>query len=200
MKHYVMSKTANLIAVIMGVVLLSACAAAPARDADKYYDLSPVIAPITFGSEQSLAIQSVSVKGLQSARPLIALQNKAPIQYGEIRGHLWHIAPSTLWQRALADSLSAASQDLQIGTTDTIDDEDYRLKISVTDFHFVPSETAIIDFEAVLKNKRGKIISVNRYSAAEPISGDDIGAAVIGLQTALSKAISLLAQDIQTAL
>ena len=200
MKQYVMSKTANFIAIILGLILLSACAAAPARDADKYYDLRPAIAPLSFGSTQSLAIQSVSVKGLQSARPLIALQNQSPIQYGEIRGHLWHIAPSTLWQRAVADTLSAASQDLKIGTTDTIDDEDYRLKLSVTQFHFVPAEKAVIDFEAVLKNSRGKIISVNRYSAEQPIDSEEIGDAVIALQNALSDALSLLAKDLKAAL
>ena len=200
MKHYLISKTANLIAVIIGVILLSACAAAPARDADKYYDLRPTIASLSFGSQQSLAIQSVSVKGLQSARPLIALQNDAPIQFGETRGHLWHVAPSTLWQRALADSLSEASQDLIIGTTDTIDNEDYRLKVTVTQFHFVPTQKAVIDFEAVLKNKRGKIIDVSRYSAEQPLAGETIDDAVMALQNAMSDAIALLAQDIAQAL
>ena len=200
MKRYSMSKTANFIAIIMGLILLSACAAAPARDADKYYDLRPAIAPVSFGSSQSLAIQSVSVKGLQSARPLVVLQNNAPIQYGEIRGHLWHIAPSTLWQRAVADSLSEASQDLKIGTTDTVDDEDYRLKLSVTQFHFVPAEKAVIDFEAVLKNRRGKIISVNRYGAEQPIASQEVGEAVVALQNALSEAVALLAKDLKAAL
>ena len=200
MKHILMIKSAHFIAALAGLIMLSACAAAPARDADKYYDLRPVIEPISFGSAKSLAVQSVSVKGLQSARPLIALQNDAPIQFGEIRGHLWHVAPSTLWQRAIADSLADASQDLKIGTTDTVDDEDYRLKVTVTQFHFVPSQKAIIDFEAILKNSRGKIVTVKRYQAEQPLAGADIGDAVIALQEASSAAITQLAQDLKAAL
>ena len=200
MKHNLMKKSATFIAAMMGLLLLSACAAAPPRDADKYYDLKATIAPLSFGSQQSLAVQSVSVKGLQSARPLVELQNAEPIQYGEIRGHLWHVAPSTLWQRAVADALSEASSDLKIGTTDTIDNEDFRLKISVTQVHFVPNQKAVIDFEAILKDSRGKIVSVNRYSAEQAISGNDVAGAVIALQDALSSAIAQLAQDVKAAL
>ena len=105
-----------------------------------------------------------------------------------------------LWQRAVADALSEASSDLKIGTTDTIDNEDFRLKISVTKFHFVPNQKAVIDFEAILKNSRGKIVSVNRYSAEQAISGNDVAGAVIALQDALSSAIAQLAQDVKAAL
>ena len=53
MKHSLMKKSATFIAAMMGLLLLSACAAAPARDADKYYDLKATIAPFFWKPTES---------------------------------------------------------------------------------------------------------------------------------------------------
>ena len=187
---------------ICGLALcaLAACSSAPARDADTYYDLRPEIADITFGTTQVLQVQSVSVKGLQSGRSLVFETAASPVQYQEVRGHLWHVAPATLIETALADSLMAASQDMVIGTNDTIDDEDFRLKLIVSKFHFSPSQNAHIALDAVIKDRKGKIISSTRYDVQEPLSGSDYSDAVKALETALARIITALGSDIASAL
>lgn len=179
---------------------LAACSSAPARQADIYYDLRPTIAPVSFASNDTLEIQSVTVKGLQSARSLVIETGKSPVQYQEVRGHLWHVAPSNLIERAVTDALSSASQDMVIGSSQTVDNEDYRLKLTVEKLHFTPSETAHLDIEAVLKNKSGKIITTKRYQIAQAIAGSDNQAAVMALEMALADMIGQLAKDIRSAL
>ena len=184
----------------MSLFALAACSSAPARDADVYYDLRPEIAPITFGSTQTLKLQSVSVKGLQSGRSLVFELASAPVQFQEVRGHLWHVSPSELIESAVANALGSASQDLIIGTTDTIDEEDLRLKLIVEKFHFTPDQSAKISFDAVLKNKRGKIIFSQRYNVETDISASGYQGAVSALEDGLASSITAMANDISAAL
>lgn len=181
----------------IGLLVLSACSSAPARDADTYYDMRPEMADITFQSDKRLKVQSVSVKGLQSGRSLVIEQATSPVQYQEVRGHLWHVAPSTLIENAISETLMAASQDLQIGTSDTLDDEDMRLRIVVRKFHFTADQNAHLAFAAVLKDKRGKIISSTNYDITEPITEAGYQGAVLSLEKAMSQAIANLASDIK---
>lgn len=182
------------------LLALAACSSAPARQADIYYDLRPTIAPVSFASNKVLEVQSVTVKGLQSARSLVIETGISPVQYQEVRGHLWHVAPSNLIERAVTDALSSASQDMVIGLSQTVDNEDYRLKLTVEKLHFKPADAAHLDIEAVLKNKSGKIITTKRYQIAQAITGSDNQAAVMALELALADMIGQLAQDIRSAL
>lgn len=182
------------------LMALAACSSAPARDADIFYDLRPELAETSYGSSQVLLVQSVSVKGIQSARPLVVETATSPVQLQDVRGHLWHEAPSSLIETAITDALIAASQDLVIGTNDTVDNEDLRLKIIVSKFHFTPSQAAHFAFDAVLKNKRGQIISSKRYDVSEPLSGTDYSDAVIALEKAMTKALKAVQKDIAAAL
>lgn len=184
----------------LGLWLLSACSSAPARDADTYYDMRPEIAPVTFQSDKTLKLQSVSVKGLQSGRSLVIEKATNPVQYQEVRGHLWHVAPSTLIENAISESLMAASQDLLIGTSETVDNEDMRLRIVVRKFHFTPSQNAHLAFAAVIKDRSGKIISSTNYDITEPITIAGYEGAVLALETAMSQAIADLVSDIKKVL
>ena len=184
----------------LALISLGACSQAPARNADTYYDIRPQIADIAFGSDKVLKIQSVSVKGLQSGRSLVIESGTNPVQYQEVRGHLWHVAPSDLIETALVNALTKASQDLKIGTSDTIDNEELRLKIVVSQFHIAPDTSAHIAFDAMLKDKRGKIITSTRYQMNEPILGTGYEAAVSALENGLSDAFSALAKDMAAAL
>ena len=184
----------------VGLLLLSACSSAPARDADTYYDMRPDIADITFQSDKTLKIQSVSVKGLQSGRSLVMEKATSPVQYQEVRGHLWHVAPSTLIENAISEALISASQDLQIGTADTVDNEDMRLRIVVRKFHFTAQQNAYLAFAAVLKDKRGKIISSTNYDITEPVTEAGYEGAVLALEKAMSQAVTALAADIKNTL
>ena len=187
---------------LCGVALLAlgACSQAPARNADTYYDLQPQIADIAFGSDKVLKIQSVSVKGLQSGRSLVIESGENPVRYQEVRGHLWHVAPSEMIETALANALIEASQDLKVGTSDTIDNVEFRLKIVVSQFHIQPGTSAHIAFDAMLKNKRGKIITSTRYEISEPITGTGYDGAVRALESGLANAFSTLAHDVAAAL
>ena len=183
-----------------GLMALSACSSAPARDADIFYDLRPEIADVTFGSDKIIKVQSVSIKGLQSGRPLVIENGQAPVQFQDLRGHLWHEPPASLIETALVDAMMKASQDVTFGTSDTVDDEDYRLKLVISKFHFQPGKTAHLAFDAVVKDKRGKIVSTTRYDFVEPINGTDTAQAVAALEIALTKAITAIAGDIANAL
>lgn len=179
----------------LALASLAACSSAPARDADVYYDLRPQIEQIAFGSTKTMKLQSVSVKGLQSARPLVFEASSAPLQYQEVRGHLWHVAPSNLLEVAVSNALIQASTDLVIGTSDNIDDEDLRLRLIVQKFHFTPNEAAHIAFDAVIKDRRGKIVTTKRYDVSHPMTGAGYQNAVLALEEALAQAISALAND-----
>ena len=195
-----MMKPATFAATGLALLALSACSSAPARDADTYYDMRPQIAPVTFNSNQVLKIQSVSVKGLQSGRSLVFEKQTNPVQYQEVRGHLWHVAPSDLIESAITNALISASQDLVIGTSDTIDNEDMRLRLVITKFHFTPDTAAHLAFDAVLKNRKGHIISSTRYDISEPITQAGYEGAVLALEAALGEAIIALASDVSQAL
>ena len=184
----------------MTFIALAACSSAPARDADVYYDIRPQIAPVSFGTTQSLKLQSVSVKGLQSGRSLVLEMATAPVQFQEVRGHLWHVSPSELIETAVANALGSASQDLIIGTTDTIDNEDLRLKMIVEKFHFTTDQTAKISFDAVLKNKRGKIIFTKKYETIQASQSAGYQGAVSALEAALASTISQMAKNLSAAL
>lgn len=184
----------------ISLLTLSACTSAPARDADIFYDLRPEIGAVTFGSDKVLKVQSVSIKGLQSGRPLVIETAQDPVQFQDLRGHLWHEAPASLIETALVDALIAASQDLVIGTSDTVENEDYRLKLVISKFHFTPGQSAYLAFDSVVKDKRGKIISTTRHALEEPISGPNTQQAVAALEIALTKAIMAITKDIAAAL
>ena len=192
-------KWAPLVAICASLVL-AACAAAPARVADKYYDLQPRIGSFMFGTNASIRVDSVTVKGLQSGRPLVIQAGDAPVYYEEVRGHLWHVAPSTMLQRAFVDALSEASGDATIGTSDTLDMSDMRLKLTVTKLIIMPNEAAAIDIEAVLKNKSGDIILVQDYQGQTATRGAGYEGAVLAMQDALADVIGRLAADIRQAL
>ena len=184
----------------LALASLAACTSAPARDADVYYDLRPQIENVSFGSTKTMKLQSVSVKGLQSARPLVFEASRTPAQYQEVRGHLWHVAPSTLLEVAIGNALISASTDLVVGTSDNIDDEDLRLRVIVSKFHFSPNDAAHIAFDAVIKDRRGKIVSSTRYDVSEPITAEGYENAVLALEAALAQAITALAKDIAATL
>lgn len=196
------AKTGIFNATLTGLALLAlaACSSAPARDADVFYDVRPEIAAVTFGTDKVLKVQSVSVKGLQSGRPLVFEKATNPIQLQDARGHLWHVSPSDLIEAAIVTALSDASQDLVIGSSDTIDNEDYRLKLIVSKFHFTPGSQAYFAFDGVLKDKRGQIISTSQYEFNEPLNAGDYPSAVRALESAMEKAVAELATDIASAI
>ena len=95
------------------------------------------------------------------------------------------------------ESLMAASQDLLIGTSETVDNEDMRLRIVVRKFHITPAQNAHLAFAAVIKDKSGKIISSTNYDISEPITGSGYESAVLALEKAMSQAIEDLVSDIK---
>jgi len=84
---------------VTALLLLAACAAAPARAPDTHYDLQTSIPPLSFGVEGSVMLRRVDVRGLQSGRPLITMVGEDPVRFREQRGHFWHVATPTLVER-----------------------------------------------------------------------------------------------------
>ena len=69
------------------VLLLAACSAATPRTPDTYYDFSLALPPLAFGTTDSIALQRVDIRGVQSGRALVVVAGETPRRFQELRGH-----------------------------------------------------------------------------------------------------------------
>lgn len=185
---------------ILVSITLTSCAPAPSRSPDVYYDIA--LAPVvqTYGSTASLSVSPLSAQGVMSSRPLVIQSSSEPLSFTELRGHLWHVSPAQLLQSALAESLSAGSTDLIIGTSETISSPDFRAKLKVKQFSFRPGIDATLTLEAILRSASGDILYSGTLSATHPISDDTAAAAVRAYQHALQELSAELAGIISAAI
>ena len=186
----------RLLAAVSLAGIVTSCAPAPSRTPDVFYDLSVQPVEQTYGSTLSLSISSISAQGVMSGRPFVTQTSTDPVAYTELRGHLWHIPPSQLLQSALVDGLSLGSGDLQIGTSDTLNSPDYRLKLKLRQFSFTPNGEAVISLEGVIKSRQSEVLNTAVYSAQQPVAGNTAEAAVRAYQEAVQQIAQQLSADI----
>ena len=194
------SKFHRFILLTSMLALLVACSAAPKREADRFYDLA--VKPVTerYGQMAEIEVRPVTIKGVQSGRALIIQESASPLQLVEQRGHFWHSQPSYLLQNATISALNAGSSDAVFGTSESLKQINYRLKLSATHFAYAPNGEAIIAMDMSLQTKSGQVITSGSYTATAPINAPDIIDAVGAFGTATTIILQAIAADIAAAI
>ena len=184
---------------VAALFAVGACSSKPKRDADSHYDISVATPAISYGSEATIMLRRVDIRGLQSGRTLIQIVANDPIKFEELRGHFWHVSTPTLIERAVTDALNASSQDAVFGNSNSMQDADYTYSVDIRQFAYEPAGSAKVAFNAVVRNKAGKIVLAGEYQATSPLGANgtnDVLSAVKALSTAFSSALSGLSADL----
>lgn len=189
-----------LAGITAAMLVLAACSAAPVRSPDTHYDLEVTMAPVSFGTEATIALRRVDVRGLQSGRSLVIITGTAPVRFQEQRGHFWHVATPTLIERAFLTAMNDASTDAAFGTSDSFDEVDYRLLLTVSRFAYVPGGEAMVDFDATVTTSDGDVLLARSYWGRAPLAGDRPADGVNGLGVALGEAMAVFAGELAAAL
>ena len=189
-----------LAGITAAMLVLAACSAAPVRSPDTHYDLEVTMAPVSFGTEATIALRRVDVRGLQSGRSLVIITGTAPVRFQEQRGHFWHVATPTLIERAFLTAINDASTDATFGTSDSFDEVDYRLLLTVSRFAYVPGGEAMVDFDATVTTSDGDVLLARSYWGRAPLAGDRPADGVNGLGVALGEAMAVFAGELAAAL
>ena len=189
-----------LAGITAAMLVLAACSAAPVRSPDTHYDLEVTMAPVSFGTEATIALRRVDVRGLQSGRSLVIITGTAPVRFQEQRGHFWHVATPTLIERAFLTAMNDASTDAAFGTSDSFDEVDYRLLLTVSRFGYVPGGEAMVDFDATVTTSDGDVLLARSYWGRAPLAGDRPADGVNGLGVALGEAMAVFAGELAAAL
>lgn len=192
--------TAVKFVLVAALFALAACAARPARDVDSHYDIAVVVPETSFGSDASIMMRRVDIRGIQSGRPLIQIIANNPVEFQEARGHYWHVSAPTLLERAISDALSAASTDASFGTSETMQDADFQYSVDMRLFAYAPNGDAQVAFGVVVKNNKGKIVLSQDYAATASVTSSAPAAAVNALGKALSTALGTMAADLAAAI
>lgn len=189
-----------MLAAVLGVALLAACSAAPARDPDTHYDLDISLPSISFDKAATVEIRRVDIRGLQSGRSLVIMTGADPVRFREERGHFWHVATPTLIERAFTTSLNDAQDDLYFGNSDSIRDADYRMVLTVTRFAYDPNGEAMVNFDATIKSADGEVVLARSYWGRAPLGNATPAAGVTAMGDALSQAMLVFADELKGAL
>ena len=189
-----------LAGITAAMLVLAACSAAPVRSPDTHYDLEVTMASVSFGTEATIALRRVDVRGLQSGRSLVIITGTAPVRFQEQRGHFWHVATPTLIERAFLTAMNDASTDAAFGPSDSFDEVDYRLLLTVSRFAYVPGGEAMVDFDATVTTSDGDVLLARSYWGRAPLAGDRPADGVNGLGVALGKAMAVFAGELAAAL
>ncbi|MDC1117611.1 ABC-type transport auxiliary lipoprotein family protein [Alphaproteobacteria bacterium] len=186
--------------IVLSVFLLSGCTSAPKRFPNQFYSLQASLPTQTYGKSVSIEVRPVSIRGVESSRPLVRLVSNNPIKLEEVKGHLWHMAPANMVQQVIADALSASSADAVFGTSDSVIDADYRLKLSVHRLAFSFGGSAILTFDATLTASNESVVHTRRYLSEAELNSKEIDSAVNAYSLALSSSLKNLSTDIAKAI
>ncbi|MDA7648258.1 PqiC family protein [Alphaproteobacteria bacterium] len=154
----------------------------------------------TYGRSISIEVRPVSIRGVESSRPLVRLVSDNPIKLEEVKGHLWHMAPANMVQQVVADAFSASSADAVFGTSDSVVDADYRLKLSIHRLAFSFGGSAILIFDATLTSSNGRVLHTRRYLSEAALNSKEIDSVVNAYSLALSSSLKNLSTDIAKAI
>ena len=186
--------------IVLAVCFLSGCTSAPKRLPNQFYGLQASLPTQTYGKSVSIEVRPVSIRGVESSRTLVRLVSDDPIKLEEVSGHLWHMAPANMIQQVTVDALSASSADAVFGTSDSVVNPDYRLKLSIHRFAFSFDASAILTFDATLTASNGRIVHTRRYLNEVALNSKEIDSAVNAYSLALRNALKKLATDIAKAI
>ena len=188
------------LAIALATFMLAACSAAPKRDADRFYGLNVEAIQQSYGSTAQIEVRPVTIKGVQSGRPLVIQESAAPLQLVESRGHFWHSQPAYLIQDSTIEALNQGTTDARFGTSDTLKMIDYRLRLTATQFSYMPSSHAMVAITMSLQTRSGEVITAGNYEAKAELTSDAPADATAAFGTAMEMILTDMAADIAEAL
>jgi len=200
MQNKIASSFARFVIIGAAVAILTACSAAPKREADRFYDLAVEPVMERYGQIAEIEVRPVTIKGVQSGRALVIQESASPLQLVEQRGHFWHSQPSYLLQNAIIDSLNAGSEDAVFGKSDSLKQINYRLKLTATHFAYAPNGAAHIAIDMSLQTKSGQVLTSGSYTAESPVRSAEIIDAVRAFSEATTIIFQAIASDIAAAI
>lgn len=171
---------------------MGGCTSPAPRMADTHYNIETSIPPTRYGTEATIQLTKLDMRGIQSSRALVIIRDTDPIQLQEKRGHYWHSAPALLLKRTISETLDSASHDIRFGTNVTIQDPDYTMDIDMRLFAFTPDAHAIVEMGFVIRNQDGEIMLHDVLLKTASLDGSASLDGVHGLQSALAKALEAL--------
>lgn len=191
-----MSRFQNMITRLTGLGVIaflaigvSGCSSPAARVPDTHYNIEIDVSPVSYGSNATIQLSKLDMRGVQSGRALTIISDTNPIQLQEIRGHYWHSAPARLLKRTISETMDKASQDIRFGTPGNMQNPDYKLEIDVRMFAFAPAEDAIVKLAMVLRDRQNNLVMHYVLEQSTPVAGDAPLKGVHGLQDALSQVV-----------
>lgn len=191
----------QLFTLLIAGFILASCSAAPMREADRFYGLNINIEAVSFGSDETVLVKPVQIRGVQSGRPLVIAESQSPLKLIESRGHFWHTAPNYLIRDALASGMDNAATDMRFRTDDLLNAASYSLHLSVKELNYQMTGTAVVSAQAALKSRNGAVLFTGEYrQETEMTAQDDPAAAVLALEKGLTIIAGQLARDIAATL
>lgn len=179
-------------AIIVLLTIIGGCTSPAPRMADTHYNIETSIPPIHYGTEATIQLTKLDMRGIQSSRALVIISDTDPIQLQERRGHYWHSAPALLLKRTISETLDSASHDIRFCTNVTMQDPDYTMDIDMRLFAFTPDVHATVEMGFVIRNQDGDIMLHDVLLKTASLDGASSLDGVHGLQSALAKALEAL--------
>ncbi|WP_438997423.1 ABC-type transport auxiliary lipoprotein family protein [Candidatus Puniceispirillum sp.] len=171
---------------------MGGCTSPAPRMADTHYNIETSVPPTRYGTEASIQLRKLDMRGIQSSRALVIISATDPIQLQENRGHYWHSAPALLLKRTISETLDSASYDIRFGTNVTMQDPDYTMDIDMRLFAFTPDAHAIVEMGFVIRNQDDDIVLHDVLRKTASLDGVSSLDGVHGLQIALAKTLEAL--------
>ena len=190
----------TLVGACLAILVLAACSAAPVRNPDTHYELDVAMAPVSFGTDATIALRRVDIRGLQSGRSLVMVTGTEPVRFQEQRGHFWHVATPTLIKRAFLTTMNDASTDAAFGTEDSFESVDFQLSLTISRFAYVPGGEAMVNFDATVNGATGEVVLAPSYCGRAPVAGNAPTDGVNSLGVALGEAMTVFAGELAAAL
>lgn len=190
----------TLVGACLAILVLAACSAAPVRNPDTHYELDVAMAPVSFGTDATIALRRVDIRGLQSGRSLVMVTGTEPVRFQEQRGHFWHVATPTLIKRAFLTTMNDASTDAAFGTEDSFESVDFQLSLTISRFAYVPGGEAMVNFDATVNGATGEVVLARSYWGRAPVAGNAPTDGVNSLGVALGEAMTVFAGELAAAL
>lgn len=175
---------------------IAGCTSPTPRLPDTHYDIEAAIKPITYGSDVTIQLSKVDMRGIQSSRAVTIISDTDPIQLQEKRGHYWHSAPALLLKRTISETLNKASRDIRFGTSMTMQNPDYILDIDMRLFAFKPNRDAVIEMGYVIRNRDGEIVMHDVLYETARLNGASALDGLHGLQAALAQTLDALSHNL----
>lgn len=175
----------RLTSLVLAVLLLAGCAAAPPAPVDRFYRLNAT--PVT-GKGSGVVVNPLRADSLYAERYLAYSEDSGARQLRQYHYHLWLYPPGQLVQDFLVGSLGAASNgDRQAAQVDG----------RVLRFDRVVNgkdSRAVVAVELQL-TRAGKVVLNKTYRAEQAATDSSIGAHVLATEQALAGIAAEFARD-----